>query len=324
MCEGVEKWEHLVVIATYVLEDSGDFWDAHELFELALNSCRVSTTLPKDDHPVIEAAVSLAQIEPYLANVSAAEPQTVTVRKQGSASSDNTTHKSLAFLMPSLQQRDRYETWHHWVLFMFSEAYLRLTLEGFEWHIALQRGDTASTPSVLEQHARDVLASHEVAEGILGFEWPAGFAKTMQRHLLHECKLAWLEWQRLPSYATDPAAAERFSDDEMEEMIKAEQERLGISELRLENAYHRDKAWLEKYEEFKTAKKQQPFLAVLLWWNGLSRGDRVELAGGEDYAVPLPDDGRGSKSRTKALNTIREGIDRAIADRKRAQNGKHS
>lgn len=323
MIEGIKQWEHLVGIATDVLEDSGDFWDAHGLFESALNSCRVSTTLPKGDHPVIEAAASLAQIEPYLANVSAAEPQTVTTRKQGSASLGD-TYKSLASLMPSLQQRDRYETWHHWVLFMFSEAYLRLTLEGFEWHIALQREDTASTPSVLEQHARDILASHEVAEGILGFEWPVGFARTMETHLMRECKQAWLEWQRLPSYATDPAAAEQFTDNEVEEIVKAEQERLGISELRLANAYYRDKAWLEEYEEFKKAGKKQPYLAVLLWWKNLPQSERVKLAGGEDYAVPLPDDGRGTESRTKALNTIREGIERAIADRKRAQNGKHS
>ena len=100
--------------------------------------------------------------------------------------------------------------------------------------------------------------------------------------------------------------------------------REGISQLRLANAYHRDKAWLEKYEEFQGVGKGQPYVAVLEWWNGLPHDDRVRLAGGKDYAGQLPDYGRGTESRKKALDTIREGIGRATSDRELTKNGKHS
>lgn len=148
------------------------------------------------------------------------------------------------------------------------------------------------------------------------------FLCELDTDLERESQQAWLVWRRLPNYATDPAAAERVTDDEVEAIIEAKQERRGISELRLANAYHRDKAWLEKYNEAKASGTKHAGVAVLEWWNGLSQDIREKHAGNREYAHSLPDGGRGSKTRAGSLEQIKSAIKQARKDLQNGRNGK--
>ena len=114
-----------------------------------------------------------------------------------------------------------------------------------------------------------ILHRHLYMQRLLGFRWRVGFAKTIRRHLMRECKQAWLEWQRLPGYAKDPAAKERFTDEEVDWIV----EDTSNSSV---NAYTRKRnaRWIQWHEEFTKAGEAQPIVAIIERWNALSDAER--------------------------------------------------